>query len=73
MLDQVLLDRLDRAEHPRVVAREEADRRDHQQGGVDRVGVVGLRERAALLVVPLGQHLRAHLVAQVAPLVDRTR
>ena len=41
---QVPLDRLDGAEHARVVALDEADRAEHQQGGVDLVGVVVLGE-----------------------------
>ena len=35
---QVLLDGLDGAEHPRVVAVDEADVGEHQQRGVDLVG-----------------------------------
>ena len=68
---QVLLDGVDGAEHPRVVAVDEADEREHQQRGVDLVGVVVLGEGVALGVEALGQHLVAHLVAQLAPPLDR--
>ena len=58
---QVLLDRRDGAEHPRVVAVEEADEREHQQRGVDLGGVVVLGEGVALGVEALRQDLVAHL------------
>ena len=58
---QVLLDGRDRAEHPRVVAVDEADGGEHQQRRVDLGGVVVLGEGVALGVEALRQDLVAHL------------
>ena len=44
VLGQVLGDRLDRRPHPRVVGGQEAEQRDQQGRGVERVGVVVLAE-----------------------------
>ena len=46
VLGQVVGDRLDRGPHPRVVGREEAQQRDQQGRGVERVGLVVLAEDA---------------------------
>ena len=46
VLGQLLGDRPDRGAHPRVVRGQEADQRDQQGGGVERVGVVVLAEDA---------------------------
>ena len=55
VVHEVLLDRGDGAEHPRVVAGEEPDERERQQDGVDLGGVVVLGEGAALGVEALGR------------------
>ncbi len=70
---QVLLDGLDGAEHPRVVAVDEADRREHQQRGVDLGGVVVLGEGVALRVEaarrgpPRGQRSRIRRHSSTGP------
>ena len=62
-------DGLDRADHARVITRQETDARDQQQRGVERLGAVGLRERAALGVPALLAHLAVDLLALAAPAV----
>ena len=61
----------DRAEDPRIVARQEADLRDRQQRGIDLGGVVVLGERAAAVVEATTEYLLAHPVPKSPPLVDR--
>ena len=68
---QVVLDGSDRAQHAGVVAGDESDRAERQQRRVDLGRVVVLHEGVALGVVALAQHLVAHLLAQLAPALDR--
>ncbi len=46
VVEQRLLDRLDRADHPGVLGRQESHQRDHQDTGVELVAVVVLGERS---------------------------
>ena len=68
---QLALDRLDGADHPLVVRRQEAHLRDEQQRGVQLLRAVGLREGVALLVVALLAHVPVDVVAQLAPPLQR--
>ena len=70
---QVALDRVDRADHARVVRRQEPDERDQQRRRVELVGAVGLRERVELDVERLAAHLLVDLVPHPAPALDRAR
>ena len=58
-MHQVLLDRRDGAQHPLVVAGQEADEGDVEQARVDLAGVVVLGEGVPRGVVPALEHLRA--------------
>src|SRR5690606_28101121 len=67
---EVRADRLDGAEHPRVVGRQETHPRDEQQGRVELARAVGLGEGVPLGVDALLAPLPVHLVAQLAPAVE---
>ena len=69
--DEGSLDRGDRADHPRVVGRQEADERDHEQARVEPLGAVEADEGVELGVEPLAKHLLVDLGADLAPAVGR--
>ena len=71
VLHQLAAHRLERAAHPRVVGRQEAEERDRQQARVESLPVVVPDEGAELLVVAALEHLGVDLVANAAPAVDR--
>ena len=73
VVQQVVLERGDGAEHPRVVGRDEPDLRQLQQRGVDLGRAVVLHERVALGVEALSLDLAAQRVAQLDPAFDRAR
>ena len=68
---QLPLDRLDRADDPLVVRRQEAHLRDEQQRRVQLPGAVGLGEGVALPVVALLAHVVVDLVAQLLEPLQR--
>src|SRR3954447_21866649 len=49
VLGELLVDRVDGRDDALVVRRQEADERDHQAGGVERIGLVVLAEHAAFV------------------------
>ena len=67
---EVVLDRFDGPQHPRIVAVDEADVPQHQQGRVDLGGVVLLGEAVAPLVEAARQDLLADRFPLRTPVVD---
>src|SRR5204862_200953 len=68
---ELSLDRGDRAHHPGVVRRQEADERDDEQAGVEPLRTVRLREGVELAVEAALEHLALDLVAHLPPALDR--
>ena len=66
VVHELALDRLDGAEHPRVVGGQEADERDHQQAGVESLRAVGLHEGVALGVEAAARRPRAWISSRIA-------
>jgi hypothetical protein len=53
----VLLDGGDRALHPRIAGRQEADQGDHQQARVEELRAIGLHEGAETRIKALPAHV----------------
>src|SRR5437764_1127843 len=68
--EQMLLDRLDRADHSWIVRRQEPDERNGERARVHQLWAVRLHERADLRVVWVGAHVGVDAVAQFPPLLD---
>ena len=66
-----LLDRLDRAGDPRVLGRQEADQRQHQERAVERLAAVVLHEAVQPRVEPLAADLGVDPVGDRPPAVGR--
>src|SRR6478752_1123123 len=73
VVGQPLAHRVDRADHPGVVGRQEAGAHDEQRRGVELPGSVVLGERVAYGVVPLLEDLRVHGVPHRPPPVGVPR
>src|ERR671931_264589 len=69
--DELPLDRRHRADHARVVGRQEADERDHEQARVEALRAVEADEGVELGVESLAEHLVVDLRPHPAPPVDR--
>src|SRR5437764_287931 len=66
-MEQLTLDRRNRARDPRIVARQEADEREEQQARVEVFRAVGLHERSELLVEAVLADLVVNTLAQSTP------
>ena len=71
VLEQLALDRLDRAAHPRIGGGKEADERNQQQARIELFRAVRLHERPERVVVAALGHFPVDRVAHLAPPIDR--
>src|SRR5437868_10722608 len=69
--DELALDRRHRADHPRVVGRQKADERDHEQARIDALRAVEADERVELGVESAPEHLVVDLGPHLTPPLDR--